>query len=118
MGRASDPHERREEKRSAASARAATRMLTELAVKIEQLSRFVDDPPDGETFLTSIHFKVGGSWDDGVLAVVKANVGGLDMVGFHGDDTLMECIRGLGNRVVNGSMKWREDTPYGERTRD
>lgn len=118
MGRASDPSERKREERAAASERAATRMLTQLAVRVEQLSRFIDDPPDGETFLTSIQFKVGGGWDDGVLAIVKAHVGGIAVVGFHGDDTLMECLRGLGNRIVNGSMKWKEDRPYGERTGD
>jgi len=115
MGRASDPQQRKEEQRTAASARAASRILEDVAMRLEQLSRFVDDPADGETYLTSLHFKVGGGWDDGVLVVVKATIGGEDKVGFHGDSTLIECVRGLANRLNNGSLKWREDVPYAER---
>jgi len=112
MGRASDPHEQREEKRYQASQRAAERYLQRLAIRVEYLSRFVDDPSDGETYINSIQFKVGAGWDGGVLAIVKAVIGGEKRVAFHGEETLDECIVGLSSRLANGNLKWKEDKPY------
>jgi len=113
MGRASDPKERREDKKYAASQKAAESLLNKLGVRLEQLSRFVDDPPDGETFITEIRFKVNAGWDGGTLMIIKATIGGEKVIGFHGDEGLAETLAGGVNRLANGSMKWKEDTPYG-----
>ena len=112
MGRATDPVQIKAEKKYEASKRAATRLLERLAVKVEQLSRFVDDPTDGETYIQVIIFKMNAGWDGGVLAVVKATIGGEAMVAFHSEGTLDECMVGLASRLMNGTMKWKEDTPY------
>lgn len=115
MGRASDPTQRREETKHDASLKAADLLLRKVAIRLEQLSRFIDDPEDGETYITSVQFKVNAAWDGGVLAIVKAVRGEVAIVGFHSDDTLLECVVGLGNRIANGSLKWKEDVPYGTR---
>ncbi len=112
MGRASDPSERKREAKFEASERAAARVLQRLATRVEQLARFIDDPPDGDTWIKSIQFKMNAGWDGGVLAIVKAEVGGELQVGFHGEDTFDECLMGLASRMANGSMKWKEDMPY------
>jgi len=113
MGRASDPHEQREDRKYQASKRAAESLLNRLGVRLEQLDRFVDDPPDGETFITEVRFKVNAAWDGGVLMIVKATINGEKVIGFHGDDGLAETLAGGVNRLSNGSMKWKEDKPYG-----
>jgi len=113
MGRASDPSERKREAVFEASRRAAERTMTKLAVKVEQLARLVEDPEDSATFITSIQFKMNAGWDGGCMAIVKASVGSEKKVGFHSEDALDTCLVGLANRIANGTMKWREDTPYG-----
>ena len=112
MGRASDPMERKHEKEYEASQRAAARVMQRLARKVEQLSSFVEDPKDGQPYITSINFKMNSGWDGGVLAIVKGVSDGDDVVGFHSEEAFDECLVGLANRLANGSLKWREDTPY------
>lgn len=112
MGRASDPRERREEQRTQVSLRAAERLLQRLATRVEQLSRYTEDPLDDITFITTITFRVGSSWNEGVLAIIKAERGDQAIVAFHSEASLDECIVGLTGRLINGSLKWREDTPY------
>jgi len=113
MGRASDPKERKEEERYDASRRAAARMMTKLGLKLEQLDRWIEDPPDGETFITELRFKMGGGWDGGILAIVKTDGGEGKRIGFHVGDTLADALVGMVNRLENGSIKWKEDTGYG-----
>lgn len=115
MGRASDPSERKREEKFAASERAARRFLERLAVHVEFLSRYIEDPPDGETWITAVQFKMNSGWDGGVLAIVKADVGGEAKVGFHNEPSFDECIAGLSARLANGSMTWKEDVPYEKR---
>lgn len=115
MGRASDPTQIKAEKRETASRKAAANLLTRLGVRIEQLDRWIEDPPDGETFIQNIQFKVGGGHEDDILAVIRAVVGGEKKVAFHGADTLSECMMGFISRLANGSLTWKADIPYDER---
>ena len=112
MGRASDPRESVEDRKYQASKRAAANMLSTLGVRVEQLSRYIDDPHDGETWITSIQFKMNHGYDGSVLAIVKCTQGGAKVVGFHSDESFHETVSGLGARLMNGTMKWREDKPY------
>ncbi len=112
MGRASDPLERREDAKHLASIRAAESVLKKVAVRVEQIDRWIDDPGDSETFITQISFKVGGGWDDGTLVIVKARRGREKVVAFHGDDSFLEALTGLGSRLANGTLKWKVDEPY------
>ena len=44
------------------------------------------------------------------LATVRGrDVGGAPVVSFHGDPDLGALFRGLHNRLMNGSLKWRPD---------
>jgi len=51
----------------------------------------------------------GGEW----LVVIRASFEGTRYVGFHSSFRPEEAVRGAVNRVLNGQMKWREETPYG-----
>lgn len=115
MGRASDPSERKREAKYEASQRAAERFLERLAIRVEQLSRFLEDPGDSDIWIRSLQFKTNSGWDGGVMVIVKADIGGEQQVSFHSEPSLDECLVGLANRLANGTMKWREDVPYKER---
>ncbi len=112
MGRASDPTQVREEGKYDASLRAAERLLKQAGKRLEQLDRWIEDPPDGETFITEIRIKVGGGWDGGCLAILKKEGSAGRQIAFHGADTLMEAVTGLVSRLDNGSLKWKEDVGY------
>lgn len=118
MGRASDPLERKAERQYKASQRAAANLLTKLGGRLELLDRWVEDPPDGETYITRITFKMNWGYDGDVLAIVLATLDGEKKVGMHSDPTFAECVSGLASRLANGTMKWKEDVPYAERSVD
>ncbi len=114
MGRASDPNEAREDAKYHASLKAASRLLEKMGKRLEQLDRWVDDPPDSETFIVEVRFKVGGKYGEGVLAIIKVDGGQGKQIAFHGADSLGEALVGLVSRLENGSLKWKEDKPYGQ----
>lgn len=62
--------------------------------------------------LTGITLRCDPDDDKGVLGVVKGYVGSTWYVAFHRADTVALCVSEIGNRMRNGSLKWREDTPY------
>jgi len=45
----------------------------------------------------------------GVLVVMTANAPGGAIVAFHQGDDLQMMWRGLAARIMNGSLKWKED---------
>lgn len=66
---------------------------------------------------TLVEFRVKCDPDDekGVLVIVKGYLGAEWYVAFHRAETVGEAVQGLGNRLRNGSLKWKEDVPYGDR---
>lgn len=115
MGRASDPNEEKEDRKYQASIRAADRLLARMGKRLEQLDRWADDPPDGETWITEVRFKTGSAFDEGVLAMIKVERGAEKLLAFHVADGLGEALVGLVSRLENGTLKWKEDKPYDER---
>jgi len=115
MGRASDRNEEVEDAKYNASKRAAQRLLERYGKRLEQLDRWIEDPPDGETWITAITFKTASGYDGGVMGMIKATVGKDNRIAFHGAETLGECLTGIVGRLDNGTLKWKEDKPYGER---
>ncbi len=115
MGRASDPLEEKNDKKYKASLRAAENLLKKLGTRLEQLDRWVDDPPDGETYISEIRLKVDAGYDGTVAGIIKATIGGQKVIAFHSDETVTEVVTGIVSRLGNGSLKWREDVPYDQR---
>lgn len=47
---------------------------------------------------------------DGYMGVVTADVGGQAMVAFHGGTSMGDALKGLLERLENGSIKWKTDS--------
>lgn len=50
-----------------------------------------------------------GPGGDFLITVRGLDEDGQAVVAFHGASDLAECLRGLSNRLLNGSLKWRSD---------
>ena len=59
--------------------------------------------------LTAIVIKCDPSDEQGVLVIAKGFLGNDWQVAFHRADTVSEAVAGLGNRLRNGTLKWRQD---------
>lgn len=46
------------------------------------------------------------------MVIVKAQVEGRMLVGFHGATSIEEAIRGAYERINNNSMKWKDDEGF------
>lgn len=106
-------HGRKAQEREDSATKAAARLVAKLGARVEQLDRYIQDPPDNERFITEVRFKVRYGDVGDVLGVLKADTPDGKVIAFHSDDTVAEVLSGLVNRLNNGSIKWREDTPYG-----
>lgn len=62
--------------------------------------------------ITEVRFKVRYLDEGDILVVVKRKGEAGKTIGFGSADTLGEAVISLANRLKNGSIKWREDTPY------
>ncbi len=62
--------------------------------------------------LTDIRIKCDPDDEKGVLIILKGYWGSVDHVAFHRDVTITSALVGVGNRLRNGSLQWREETPY------
>lgn len=101
--------------REEASKRAAARLLTKLGTRVEQLDRWIQEVPDDYHHIIQVRFAIRYSTVGDVLAMVKATTDDGKEIAFHSDDTVSEAMTGLVNRLNNGTLKWREDTPYDQK---
>jgi len=73
----------------------------------------INDAEERDCFVRDIRLvnklALGGGW----LAVIRAESSEGKFVAFHGGDTYMETVSGVVARLQNGSLKWKEDKPYG-----
>lgn len=83
-----------------------------LARPIFTVQNQFEQAEDPEIRLVSIRLKAPdfpqGSW----LAVVKGATETANLVAFHKADDLVDTIKGVFNRLANGSLTWKEDN-YG-----
>lgn len=111
----SSKQEEKENARHRTSIAAADRMMRRWGEALEHLDRHVMETPDEEHYITEVRLRV--RYDDAgdVLAIVKADGPGGKGIAFHSDATPATALVGLVARLNNGSLKWREDKPYGDR---
>jgi hypothetical protein len=92
---------------------AVERQMIRLATTIYGMERTIETWDEEDVFFTSLTIRdkrmEGGGW----LAIVKARGSSGNLVAFHGGDSFAECVRGVVERMINKSLKFREDTPYG-----
>jgi hypothetical protein len=96
--------------------RAAKRLLLQLGVAVTELDRWINESPDGEHYVVQVSFKVRYDSVGDVLAVVLADTVNGREVAFNSGNTFAETLLALTNRLNNGQIKWKEDTPYGDRS--
>ena len=96
--------------------RAAQAKSNRAAQRLQLLLWGLDDwaMADGEENMRVFEIRVTGGPDRGGewMVVAKGVDEGKRVVGFHSADTAEEAIRGCLNRIGNGQLKWKEDTPY------
>lgn len=73
---------------------------------------FVNDPRDANMHITEVRLTVRYGEVGDILVVVKRTDGDKKEIAFHSADTVSEAVSGLASRLRNGSLSWREDTPY------
>ncbi len=91
---------------------AAERQDTALKASTAKLSQWLENPGDGETYVTKLTIKPNWGDEGDCFIIINATIGGENRVAFHGGSTLGDAIIGVVKRLTNGNMKWREDTPY------
>lgn len=101
--------------REDASRRAATNMLTRVGTAIEQLDRWVIEAPDGEHHIHTIVLKVRFDDVGDILLLAKAEGGDGKCIAFQSGDSFSDVLKGFNNRLINGTVQWREDIPYDQR---
>jgi hypothetical protein len=74
--------------------------------------RAITEAEERDVFVRDIRLVNKLGLGSGWLAVVRAETDGGKFVAFHGGDTYLEAVSGVIARLRNGSLKWREDTPY------
>ncbi len=92
---------------------AAEHLEAKFRVSASKLSEWLENPGDGEVYVTKLTFKVNWGDEGDCFVIVNATIGGQKQVAFHGGSTFGDAIIGVMKRLENGSMKWRKDTPYG-----
>lgn len=93
------------------------KMARQIAKKGEvllDLADQLDDPRADGVVYTELRVKLDTGADDEVLAVLKRDGVGGKEIAFHYAQDVGAVIEGLVGRLKNGSLKWREDKPYGQ----
>ena len=89
--------------------RAHKKWLAGLVNGLLNLETYNTEIQEGRPTLTQVTVKCDPDDEQGVLIVLKGYEGTSWVVAFHRDTTLSAAISGVGNRLRNGSLKWRAD---------
>lgn len=92
--------------------RAYVKWQKGLASGLANLDNYRDAVQEDRPTLTELRVKCDPDDESGVLIIIKGYVGSEWQVAFHRGDSIATCIAETGNRLRNGSLKWREDKPY------
>jgi len=73
------------------------------------VSSYCEREGEQDIRIRSIRIKVPEGGRGEYLGVVTADTETASLVAFHVGDDLVGCLSGLCTRIMNGSLKWRED---------
>lgn len=82
------------------------------------LDDYVTDPRDTEAYIKEVRLRIRFDDEGDVQGIVKREGENGKEIAFHNGDSLAQTLQGLANRMRNGSLKFREDKPYGARNGD
>lgn len=94
--------------------RRAMKLQERMGESVLTLDDYITDTGGHNRYVVEIRFKVRYADEGDILIVVKRAGEGGKEIAFHSADTLGEAVISLANRMRNGSLKWREDKPYGD----
>ena len=103
----------RRDNEARASDAAYKRWVANLAKAITNMDSYRREVQEDAPTLVSFMVKCDPDDERGVLIVAKGYVGNAWLVAFHRGDSIEDALKGLGDRLQNRSLQWKEDTPYG-----
>lgn len=89
--------------------RAHKRYIEELARGVLNIDRYVEEIQEARPTLVGVKVRCDVTDEMGVLVILTGYEGSKAMVAFHRDITVSAALQGVGNRLRNGSLKWRVD---------
>lgn len=96
-------------KRTAGADRGHAKWLSGIAQGVVSVEHYVETIQEERPTLIEVRIKCDPDDEEGVLVILKGYVGNVEYVAFHRDSTFSAAITAVGNRLRNGSLKWRED---------
>lgn len=94
--------------------RAWEKRLRRLGMDVGTLNIETSDEYTGDERIHELRFKCDADADTSVLIIVKAQRGGERLVAFVGAADFETAVLALCKKVRGGSLKYREDRPWGE----
>lgn len=92
-----------------ASDRAHRRWQEALVKGLTYIDSYREDVQEAKPTLTKLVVRCDPDDEQGVLVVCKGYIGTVWYVAFHRESTVSAAVSGVGQRLRNGSLKWRED---------
>lgn len=89
--------------------RAHKKWLEGLAHGLLHIETYQQDIQEERPTLTGLTIKCDPDDEEGVLIVLRGYLGSEAQVAFHRAGSVSEAVSGAGNRLRNGSLKWRLD---------
>lgn len=85
------------------------KVVWQCGMDVFKLHGRIEEMRDDDMFVKSIRFRFSETEGGDVMAIITADMQSGPMVAFHGASNLRDAITGLSARLVNGSLKWKED---------
>lgn len=80
---------------------------------VGHLDALVSGIRGGDYVVKDVRFKCNSDPSGQVLLIIKAEREGVMYVGFHKDVDLLTCFSTGVQRLLDQSIRWREDIPFG-----
>lgn len=92
-----------------ATAALTERILSKTGHSVHMAGHAMSNMEQNGLSILRISFKATGSVDGSWLAIISASSENGSVVAFHSGDSFPSTLQGVCSRIVNGSLKWKED---------
>lgn len=83
--------------------------LAQEALVIRRVDRWLGLQEEDDFRLTGLKLRAPIEYSGEYLVIISAYVQGQPMVGFSSGSTIMEALLVCSRRILNGSIKWKDD---------